>query len=110
MYKIFYEEVALINVDSFIEYLKKYYKNIYFDTGLVNEEQIIYGYNESTEKLFDEIIDTIDGSIEKGYLGNIFETNIKNEKSKLIINIRSYIIKVIINRIDKDVFIEDILF
>jgi len=110
MYKIFYEEEVLINIDSFVIHLKKYYKNIYFDTWLVNEEQIIHWYNESTEKLFDEIIDTIDQTIEKWYLWNIYESNTKNEKSKLVINVRSYTIKVIINKIDKVVFIEDILF
>lgn len=110
MYKIFYNDEALTNVDSFIQYLKKYYKNIYFDTWLVNEEQIIYWYVGSTEKLFDEIIHTIDSTIEKWYFWNIFETKLNYEKSRLVISVRSYTIKVIISKIDKDVFIEDILF
>ena len=32
MYKISYNDEALFNVDNFVLYLKKYYKNIYFDT------------------------------------------------------------------------------
>ncbi len=110
MYNVFYNDEALLSIDSFVEHLKKYYKNIYFDTWLVNEEQIIYWYINSTEKLFDEIIDTIDSTIYKWYLWNIFETKTNLEKSRLVITVRSYTIKVMINRIDKDVFIEDILF
>ena len=110
MYKIFYDDEALLNVDSFVLYLKKYYKSIYFDTWIVNEHQILSWYIDSTEKLFDEIIDTIDETIEKWYLWNIYETTKKYEKSKLVISIRSYTLKVIIKRINKDVFVEDILF
>ncbi len=50
MYKIFYNDESLLNVDNFVEYLKKYYKNIYFDTWLVNEAQIISWYIIQTEK------------------------------------------------------------
>jgi len=110
MYKIFYNEEVLVNVDNFVEYLKKYYKNIYFDTWLVNEEQIIFWYTNQTEKLFDEIIFTIDLSIEKWYLWNIFETKLDYEKSRLVINVRSYNIKVLIKRVTNDVFVEDIFF
>ncbi len=110
MYKIFYDDEALLNVDSFVLYLKKYYKNIYFDTWLVNEQQILSWYIKNTELLFDEIIFTIDSTIEKWYLWNIYQTTEKYEKSRLIISIRSYTIKVIIKRINKNVFIEDILF
>ena len=110
MYNIFYNDEALLNVDNFVEYLKNYYKNIYFNTWLVNEEQIISWYLIQTEKLFDEIIFTIESTILKWYLGTISETNLNFEKSRLIINFRSYTIKVIIKKIDKDIFIEDILF
>ena len=65
MYNIFYDDEALLNVDSFVLYLKKYYKNIYFDTWLVNEQQILSWYINNTELLFDEIIFTIDSTIEK---------------------------------------------
>jgi len=110
MYKIFYNDEALLNVDNFVEYLKKYYKNIYFDTWLVNEEEIISWYINQTEKLFDEIIFTIDSSIEKWYLWNIFETKLDYEKSRLVISVRSYNIKVLIKRVTNDVFVEDIFF
>jgi len=110
MYKIFYNDEALLNVDNFVEHLKKYYKNIYFDTWLVNEEQIISWYINQTEKLFDEIIFAIDSSIEKWYLWNIFETKLDYEKSRLVISIRSYNIKVLIKRVTNDVFVEDIFF
>ena len=110
MYKIFYNDEALLNVDNFVEYLEKYYKNIYFDTWLVNEEQIISWYIIQTEKLFDELIFAIDSSIEKWYLWNIFETKVDYEKSRLIINVRSYNIKVLIKRVSSDVFVEDIFF
>ena len=110
MYKISYNDEALFNVDNFVLYLKKYYKNIYFDTWLVNEQQILSWYINSTELLFDEIVSTIDSTIEKWYLGNIFETKLNYEKSKLVISVRSYTLKVIIKRINNDVFVEDILF
>lgn len=110
MYKVFYNDEALLNVDNFVEYLKKYYKNIYFDTWLVNEEQILSWYINSTEILFDEVIFAIDSTIEKWYLWNIFETKVGYEKSKLVISIRSYTIKILIKKVKKEVFIEDIFF
>ena len=110
MYKIFYDDEALSHVDNFVLYLKKYYKNIYFDTGIVNEHQILSWYIDSTKRLFDEIVSSIDSTIEKWYLWNIFEAKLNYEKSRLVMSVRSYTIKVIIKRIDKNVFVEDILF
>lgn len=110
MFKILYSDESFLSVDNFIKYLKKYYKNIYFDTWLVNEEQIISWYIESTEKLFDEIIYTINSTINKWYFWNIFEKTSNYEKLRLVINIRSYTIKIIIKKTEKNIFIEDIFF
>jgi hypothetical protein len=65
MSKIIYSNDSYISVDKFITYLKDYYKNIYFDTGIVDEHLIVLNYIEKTEKLFDEILDSIEASIDK---------------------------------------------
>ncbi len=108
--KIIYWDLFSNNILIFINNLKKYYKTIYFDTWLVNEEQIIHWYISKSDSLYNEIIDKIEDTIEKWYLWNIFETKLNYEKSKLVISIRSYTLKVIIKRINNDIFVEDILF
>ena len=104
MFKINYSEDSLNSVYKFISNLKDYYKKIYFDTGLLNEDQIILWYVEKTDKLFNEIIDKIEDNINKWVFWVVLDN-----KFKLTIKIRSYTIVIIIKR-STEVYIEEILF
>ena len=104
MFKINYSEDSLNSVYEFISNLKDYYKKIYFDTWLVNEDQIVLWYVEKTDKLFDEIIDKIEDNIDKWVFWVVLDN-----KFKLTIKVRSYSIIIIIKR-NTEVYIEEILF
>lgn len=110
MSKILYSNDSYISIDKFISYLKDYYQNIYFDTGIVDEHLIVLNYIEKTESLFDEILNSIENSIDKWYYWTILKTENKYELSKLILQIRSYTIKVIIKREKQLILIENIIF
>ena len=73
MLNIKYLKTSNISVLRFIEYLKNYYKNIYFDTGIVDEYQIIDWYINKTDKLYNEIKYQINSTLEKWYFWNIYE-------------------------------------
>ena len=109
MLNIQYSNESFLSIDSFILYLKNYYKKIYFDTWLVNENQIVLAYIEKTEKLFDEIINGIEESVNKWVFWLILETSEKYELSKLVIWVRSYNIIVIIKKTKNNILIEDII-
>lgn len=108
MFNIKYLKTSNISLLSFIEYLKNYYKNIYFDTGLLNEEEIINWYIEKTDKLYYEIKLQIRSTLEKWYLWNIYETTNNYEKSKLVLKVRSYNIVIDIYKSWNDILIQDI--
>ena len=63
MYNIKYSKDSFNSINKFIYYLKDYYKKIYFDTWLVDEYKIVSGYLSKTDILLDEIIDTIENTI-----------------------------------------------
>ena len=107
MFNINYSNESLKSIDNFILYLSDYYKRIYFDTWIVDEYQIIDNYIEKTNKLFDEIIDTIENTIAKWVYWVILESNNKYELSKLVIHIRSYTISIVIKK-SKEIFIKSI--
>lgn len=108
MFKIKYLKTSNISLLNFIEYLKNYYKNIYFDTGLVDEYQILDWYINKTDKLYDEIIFQIRTTLEKWYFWNIYETKDNYEKSTLVLKVRSYSIVVDIYKSWNDILIQDI--
>ncbi len=108
MLNIKYAKTSNISLLSFIEYLKNYYKNIYFDTGLVNEYQILDWYIDKTDKLYDEIRYQIRSTLEKWYLWHTYETTNVYEKSKLVLKVRSYTIVVDIYKDWNNILIEDI--
>ncbi len=108
MLNIKYLKTSNISLLSFIEYLKNYYKNIYFDTGLVNEDQIIDWYIDKTDKLYNEIKFEIRSTLEKWYFWNIYETTNVYEKSKLVLKVKSYTVVIDIYKSWNDVLIEDI--
>ena len=87
-----------------------YYKKIYFDTGIVDEHQILSNYLERTDSLFDEILDKIEHCIKKWYFWIIIETSENYELSKLIIKVRSYNITTIVKKENKNIYIENIFF
>jgi len=98
MYNIEYSNDSYNSVDKFILYLKDYYKRIYFDTWIVDEYKIVSSYINKTDILFDEIIDTIENTINKWVFWVILETKKEYELSKLVIKVRSYTIVIIIKK------------
>ncbi len=108
MLNIKYLKTSNISLLSFIEYLKNYYKNIYFDTGLLDEYQILDWYIEKTDKLYNEIKLQIRFTLEKWYFGNTYETTNIYEKSKLVLKVRSYTVVIDIYKSWNNILIEDI--
>ena len=108
MFNIKYLKTSNISLLSFIEYLKNYYKNIYFDTGLVDENQIIDWYIDKTDKLYEEIKFKTRSTLEKWYFWNPYEVTNIYEKSKLVLKVRSYTVVIDIYKSWNDVLIEDI--
>ncbi len=100
MYNIKYTKDSYNSVDKFISYLKEYYKRIYFDTWIVDEYKIVSSYIHKTDILFDEIIDTIENTINMWVFWLILETKKEYELSKLVIKVRSYSIVVIVRKTD----------
>ena len=110
MFNIRYSDQSFLSVDSFILYLKNYYKRIYFDTWIVTEDIIVWQYIIKTEELFDEIINKIEETISKWVYWVILETKTDYELSKLVISVRSYNIVVLVKRTNDDFEISDIKF
>jgi len=108
MFNIKYLKTSNISLLSFIEYLKNYYKNIYFDTGLLDEQQILDWYIEKTDKLYNEIKSQIRITLEKWYFWNIYESNDNYDKSKLVLKVRSYTIVIDIYKSWNNILIQDI--
>ncbi len=108
MFNIKYSKEAFLSVDKFIVYLKKYYKNIYFDTWIINEDQIVTNYVLKTEELFDEIINVIESTINKKVFWEITYKNNNKTESRLVVKVRSYIIVVILEKQDLDIDVKNI--
>ncbi len=108
MIKITYWRLFSFNLLSFIDYLKKYYKNIYFDTGLVDENQIIHWYIDRADNLYNEILSKIEITINSWYFWNIYEKTDNYVKSKLVLKVKSYTIVLDVYKSWNIVLIEDI--
>lgn len=90
--------------------MKDYYDRFYSDTGIYGEDDIKTRYIDQTEKLYEEFLCAIKKDIQRGIMGNIYETNDVFELSKLVVFVRSYILVMYCKRMlkEKSVFVENI--
>src|SRR3989344_9127187 len=55
-----YRDQAQFELQSFVDAYKTLFREIYLDSGLWNEKQIIEGYAANAHKIYDNITKTID--------------------------------------------------
>ncbi|MDD2515940.1 MAG: hypothetical protein PHF46_02870 [Candidatus Gracilibacteria bacterium] len=91
MYKIYFSKQALFDVHLFVENLRGYYRVLYLNTGIYEEQKIIDSYMELLNRLYDEIIDKIYKIGINGLLGrNIIGDNDYGEVSRNFFVLRSF--------------------
>jgi hypothetical protein len=59
MYKVYFTKESQNYLDSFFDYLKDYFTKLFTDTGIEDENKIIFLYITSTNLLHELIINKI---------------------------------------------------
>ncbi len=55
MYKVHFSFEYEEDIQAFLSYLREYYSNLYSDTGIFYEDEIIQNYIDKFDDLYDEI-------------------------------------------------------
>jgi len=61
--KLQYKSPARIDLQSFVDHYEEAFRELYRDSGLWNESNIIEGYQKSATRLYDSIADAIDARL-----------------------------------------------
>ncbi len=86
MYKVEFTKNALKYLEIYFRRYREYYQNLYEDSGLWNEQQIISWYNKEAKNRMQEIIDLVDSRMrdEKVLWRTLENTIFLKWKTKLI--------------------------
>lgn len=60
MYKVFFQNIALRRIRKYTQAYKAYFRNLYEDTGLWNEDMIIDAYMKKAEQIAEGMISLIE--------------------------------------------------
>lgn len=85
MPKVVFDDLALSGVNRYIEKYTEYYEELYSDTWLWNEFQIIESYKREWYARYDEIIDSIVNILWNEVISYIHNETMIRWKSKIII-------------------------
>ncbi len=85
MYKVIFESESTINIDKYIRQYTSYYEDLYCDSGIWSENQIIESYRSEWYDRYDEIIDTMVHTLQNDIISYVNHETIVRWRTKVLI-------------------------
>ncbi len=85
MYNVVFESNARIWINTYIEWYTWYYVDLYSDSGIWSEDQIIDGYKKEWYARYDEIVDIIVQTLENDIVSYMKNETLIRWRTKVII-------------------------
>ena len=85
MYNVVFDPLAYIWIDRYIVEYTRYYENLYSDTGIWSEDEIIDSYCREGYARYDEIVDTITHTLENDIISYMKNETLLRWRTRVII-------------------------
>lgn len=85
MPKVVFDTIALDGINRYIERYTLYFEELYSDTGVWNEQEIIKSYKKEGYARYDSILDTIESALSAEIISYTKSETYIRWKSKIII-------------------------
>lgn len=85
MYKVVFTESSYISINRYIELYRSYFRDLYRDSGIWQEQKIIDSYITESQYRYDAIIDTITHKLENNLVHHQNQKFVIFWKSKIIV-------------------------
>ncbi|OGG54243.1 hypothetical protein A3H16_00690 [Candidatus Kaiserbacteria bacterium RIFCSPLOWO2_12_FULL_53_8] len=85
-----YRDQAQFELQSFVDAYKTLFREIYLDSGLWNEKQIIEGYAANAHKIYDNITKTIDTHLSESRVTG--RKRVKGNRYTILLNVGSRLV------------------